>query len=219
MMSPRTRIIAGYIGVGIAAALLTAAVVWALMSTRLEEETNRADSALDQVHDLENEIAALRQADDAAPAEVPALSQEPTSVPADTATPTDTASERQFCFIKNGKWEGQTARLTVDYAQILGGAEAATAATAHGDESPPPNDYYIVNDNTKLREFPVDTKLTVSVVSQPGGGVVTEGYGMPFGQWYDVLSGMSANDFVTGRPYWITIKGGTIVAIQEQFLP
>lgn len=218
-MSPRTKIIVGYIGVGIAAALLTAAVVWALMSARLEEQTERTDSALDQVHDLEDELAAFGKADAAGSTDVPVISQEATSIPAGTATQAGTESERQFCFVRSGTREGSGAVLTVDFAEILGGAEAAAAATAHGDESPPPNDYYIVNDNPKLREFPVDTKLTVSVVSQPGGGVVTEGYGMPFGQWYDVLSGMSADDFVTGRPYWITIKGGTIVAIQEQFLP
>jgi hypothetical protein len=219
-MSPRTKIIIGYIGVGIAAALLTAAVVWALMSTRLEREIDRADSAVEQVRELEERMAALD--DDRTPprADTPASGQEPTAVPAGTSTPKDSGSaERQFCFVRSGLWEGSTALLTVDYAEILSGAEAAAAATAHGEESPPPNDYYIVNDNPKLREFPIDTAMTVKVVSQPGGGVVTEGYGMAFGTWYDVLCGMSTDDFVADRPYWITIEGGTIVAIEEQFLP
>lgn len=219
-MSPRTKIVLGYIGIGIAAALLTAAVVWAWMSARLEAESERADSALEQVHDLEAQVVSLgeRAAAEDTPTAQPE-SNEPTGTTENPAQASTAPGERQFCFVRSVRWEGATALVTVDYAEILGGAEAAAAATAHGDESPPPNDYYIVNDNPKLREFPAQSNMTVKVVSQSGGGVVTEGYSMPLGAWCDVLAGMSADDFVKGRPYWITVKNGTIVALEEQFLP
>lgn len=220
-MNPRTKIVLGYIGIGVAAALLTGAVVWALMSARLEAESERADSALEQVDDLEAQVAAA-SAESTGAQDTPSSqpeSDEPTATADAPAQASAESTERRFCFVKSVRWEGATALVTVDYAEILNGDAAAAAATAHGDESPPPNDYYIVNDNPKLREFPADKNLTVKVVSQSGGGVVTEGYGMALGAWCDVLAGMSADDFVTNRPYWITIKKSTIVALEEQFLP
>ena len=41
--------------------------------------------------------------------------------------------------------------MTFDLAYFLTGDAANQAAAEHGDETPVPNDYYIVNDNPSLR--------------------------------------------------------------------
>ena len=220
-MNPQTKTILGYVGIGIAAALITAAAVWAVMNARVQDEVARVDAALEQVADLESEVDSLSASLAAAESDVPSAASTATAATTATAgsTGADTAtSEKQFCFMMGGTWEGETPVLAVDYAQMLSGTEAAAAATADGAESPPPNDYYIVNDNPKIREFPADKTMVVKVTSKDDG-VEPQGYDMPFGQWYDILTGGSGSDFVRNAPYWITIEDGTIVAIEEQFLP
>jgi hypothetical protein len=56
------------------------------------------------------------------------------------------------------------ATLTFDLAEFLTGEAAAQAAAEHGDESPPPNDYYIVNDNPKLRTMPIAPDATIQAI-------------------------------------------------------
>ena len=70
------------------------------------------------------------------------------------AKPTGVTGKR-FGYIKKIETKGGKVYVTMDQAEFLTGKAAADAATAHGDESPPPNDYYIVNDNSKLRTYPV----------------------------------------------------------------
>lgn len=142
----------------------------------------------------------------------------------DSATPPPAdgaASEegRHFTYIKAVSTVDGSTVLTVDYAQMLTGDEAAAAATAAGYESPPPNDYFIVNQNTLLRTFPADTTINVTLTSK-SGGVEPEGYDVGFGIWHDMFIGMIADaEFVKVVPYWITIEGGTVTAIEEQYLP
>jgi len=222
-MEAKTKHVLGYVGVGIAAALIAGAGVWAVMSAQVDDAEQSATQAAEQVADLESEVASLNESLTSAEESLAAASKiAVASAATGTATPSETAAapstEKLFCFMRSGKWEGSTPYLTVDYAQLLTGDEAIAAATAHGSESPPPNDYYIVNDNTKLRDLAADPKQAVKVVSK-SDGMVSGGYNMPFGEWYDVLIGMSATNFVKDAPYWITVKDGTIVAIEEQFLP
>ena len=52
-------------------------------------------------------------------------------------------------------------RLSFDRALFLTGDAANKAAAAHGDETPVPNDYYIVNDNKLLRTVVLSTAVKV----------------------------------------------------------
>jgi type II secretory pathway pseudopilin PulG len=106
--------------------------------------------------------------------------------------------------------EDGTRYIEIDFIQFLVGDEAAAAATAHGDESPPPNDYYIVNDNPMLRVFPVDDDL-LEVTTWTWPGHVSEIYPAPFDTW-------SANRDALG-PHWVVIADDTIVQMEEQYLP
>lgn len=222
-MEAKAKHVLGYVGIGVAAALITGAGVWAVMSARVDRAEQSATQAEERVASLESEVAALNKSLSSAEESLAAATQPAVaSASATASTPSETeaapSSEKLFCFVRGGTWEGATPYLTVDYAQLLTGDDAIAAATAQGGESPPPNDYYIVNDNTKLRDLAVDHELSVKVVSR-SDGMVSGGYTMPFGEWYDVLIGMSATNYVKDAPYWITVKDGTIIAIEEQFLP
>jgi hypothetical protein len=100
-----------------------------------------------------------------------------------------------------------------DLACWFTGDPAAKAATADGQESPPPNDYYIRNSNTTTRSAPVASP-TVSVYWLPNvGSPATEA--ITYNEW------VSLRDPDAGYvpPIWITVKGGQVVDIVEQFLP
>ncbi len=152
--------------------------------------------------------------------EVPAaLPDEPPAEEPESETPTTDATEsgRQFCYVTNIETTAEDTFITVDYAQFLMGDEAAATAAARGDESPPPNDYYIVNDNPRLRTFPVQAGSMVQVHQ---GDPNLEAYTITLGQWQDRFIGMSPGmEVVRHVPYWITLEDGVVVAIEEQYLP
>lgn len=113
---------------------------------------------------------------------------------------------------------GQSRWIQIDYIQFLTGDEAAAAAAARGDESPPPNDYYIINDNPLLREFNVREGLEVTMWTWdlPGHGVAEDH--VPFDIWWDAIE-MGGRTELLRDPYWITVDNGTVIEIEEQFLP
>lgn len=221
-MNAKTKQLIGYIGIGVAAALVAAAAMWAAMASRVADAQDAADTSKADIAELESQVtsltARLASAEESLAAAGTNDTESEAATTTSTTTPATPKTEKVFCFPRGGRWEGKTPYITVDYAQLLEGEEAAAAATAHGSESPPPNDFFIVNDNPKLRDLPVDPKITVKVITKPGG-MEMQGYNMPFGEWYDVLIGMSSENFVKDMPYWITLKDGVVVAISEQYLP
>jgi hypothetical protein len=117
-----------------------------------------------------------------------------------------------------------TGSLTFDLAYFYTGDEANEIAAERGDETPVPNDYYIVNDNPKLRDLDVafdpeisvfdwnrccDERVTVGiatfadVMSNPDGFVEDDGR-LYYGQ---------------ASPYWVTVADGAVTEIEEQYLP
>jgi len=129
-----------------------------------------------------------------------------------------TPSERLPAIIVSARTEDGTPILTVDYIQFLTGDEAATAAAERGDESPPPNDYYIVNDNTRLREFLVQEGVSVVTVVQDDGTSDPSGHALPLTDWIERLSGPAGSAF-TSSFYWLTVSSDTITTIEQQYLP
>lgn len=180
-----------------------------LRGPALDEALNRADLA-------ERKLAA---AEATAPAEATS-SVEPTTPPAASGTPAVSTAEdgKHFAYIKKVVDKNGGTYLTVDYAEMLTGKAAADAAAAAGEESPPPNDYFIRNTNPKLREFPVDTSIKVTLTST-SEGVKPEGYKVPFGDFENIFNGVTAGPDLSRQPFWITIKNGTVTVIAEQFLP
>ncbi len=122
---------------------------------------------------------------------------------------------KHFGYLKKVTLKSGDVVVTVDYAQMLSGHEAATAAAAHGDESPPPNDYYIVNDNPKLRTFKLASSAGVKYLV--GGDPTlhaTSASGF-LSRWESA----AADATILRNPYWLTIHGGAIVKLEQQYLP
>jgi hypothetical protein len=84
-----------------------------------------------------------------------------TGPPATTEPSTPTAwldDGRYFGFIKSVDLATQPGTVVFDLADFLGGEEANEAAAERGDETPVPNDYYIVNDDPELRTLSVSAR-------------------------------------------------------------
>ncbi|HHJ99336.1 MAG TPA: hypothetical protein ENN10_05260 [Actinobacteria bacterium] len=182
-----------------------------------------------EVEDLEDRIAASEEEsatdEPAAPAE-PETDTAPVEPPAkeepaeedEKLVDVPVAAERVPAIITAVDTSGSTVRLEVDYIQFLTGKEAADAATAHGDESPPPNDYYIVNDNPALREFPVQEGISVLTVVNDDGTSDPAGHTLTLDEWVDRITGPNADAFRSSF-YWITVSEATITTIEQQYLP
>lgn len=129
------------------------------------------------------------------------------------------ASSQQYTLIDKVYQKGGAWYITADYVQFLTGAAANAAATAHGDESPPPNDYYIVNDNKQLRELPVTASANVKIMGGEGGDPANPRNQSisTFHDWY--YSGDTAKNWVKGGIYVLTLSGGKVTAIDQQFIP
>ncbi len=132
-------------------------------------------------------------------------------------------SVREAAIVK--KVTGNTStgyHLTVDYVQWLTGKAAAAAAKAHGDESPPPNDYYIVNDSPKLRTFVLPPSATISVLGWKGDGTDTlKPRLITPAQFQSVLTGGShpRTEYTDGT-FWLTVvDGAKVTRIVQQFRP
>jgi hypothetical protein len=102
--------------------------------------------------------------------------------------------------------------VTFDLVQWFTGDAATKAAAEDGEESPPPNDYYIRNVNPRLRTMPLaaDARLTLTRQTLGQGGNATAGVEVD-------LAGLAAG----GREhlFWATAQNGRILRLEEQYLP
>jgi hypothetical protein len=112
--------------------------------------------------------------------------------------------------------------VTFDLIQFLTGDEAITAYREDTPEDPegdPPNDYFIRNDNPRLRTLPIAGDVAVTVVrlgDASGAGSVPSS----FEELRDHLDeNPSAEGRLAWNPYWLTVEGGEVVSIDEQYLP
>jgi hypothetical protein len=110
-----------------------------------------------------------------------------------------------------------------DLACFYSGDEANEQAAARGDEVPVPNDVYIVNDNPSTRDVPVDPSVGLLLIDwnaccETSPGAQLDAFASALGdQDFVEIDGFRYAGGLS--PYWITIEGGRIVGIEEQFLP
>jgi cell division septation protein DedD len=76
-------------------------------------------------------------------------------------SPTTTTRRSDFGFIRSWYAKPGAFYLRFDRAVMLTGKAADAASAAHGGESPVPNDYYIQNDNPRLRDLVLADQATV----------------------------------------------------------
>jgi cytoskeletal protein RodZ len=126
---------------------------------------------------------------------------------------------RQFAFIASLVY-GRPGRMTADYAQFLTGTAAVKAEAKAGDESPPPNDYYIVNDSRNVRRLAVDPSAEVRLNTKPGEGSLPDGYASDvetLARYFSADREEWASFKANG--YWLTLEDGLVVGIEEQYAP
>ncbi len=119
--------------------------------------------------------------------------------------------------LPDGEWfglvdEAAAEEIDFDLACWFSGDAAARAAAEDGQESPPPNDYYVRNVNPTLRTLSVADDASVTWLPSPGDPATEET--VSYSDWLD---GRQARDFQPG--VWLTIEDGAIVDIREQYVP
>jgi hypothetical protein len=142
-----------------------------------------------------------------------------TTIPATTAgaattsEPVVLADGRHPVYIKTVDPDQQT--ITFDLIQFFTGDAATKAAAEDGEESPPPNDYYIRNVNSRLRTLPVrsDAPITVNVLAAGSTGSATKDVSVTLAELatYFPNSGTA--------PFWLTVDQGQVTKAAQQFLP
>jgi len=145
----------------------------------------------------------------------PATTAAPTPTTAATATtePAVLADGRHPAYVKSVDPDRQT--ITFDLIQFFTGDAATKAAAEDGEESPPPNDYYIRNVNPRLRTLPVraGAPITVNVLAAQATGSATKDVSVTLAK----LASYFPNNGTP--PFWITVEQGQVTELAQQYLP
>jgi hypothetical protein len=118
--------------------------------------------------------------------------------------------------LPDGTWFGYVtdpteAALVFDLACWFSGAGAIEATLEDGEESPPPNDYYIRNTSTDTRTLSVASDVTVRwLPPEDIANLADIGYA-------DWLAIRPERDWLPG--VWLEIENGEVVSIEEQYQP
>ena len=144
-----------------------------------------------------------------------------------SASPTSQASPliedgRNFAFIKRVDAKADPPTITYDLAIFLSGDEANQAAKEHGDETPVPNDYYVINDNPRLRTVPLAADARLALVDwnhccDPTFEGVLSDFARAFEEGGITVDGHRYMGNLSS--YWLVAKDGVIVRIEEQYTP
>jgi hypothetical protein len=132
------------------------------------------------------------------------------------SSPTTATRGSDFGFIRSWYAKTGTFYLRFDRAVLLTGKAADAASAAHGGESPVPNDYYIQNDNPRLRDLAIADQPRVigsqHLTGSPGPNPSTLKALLTF-----VHNG---GPQVAATPFRLRYDdNGLVVRIQEQYLP
>ena len=208
--------------VGLLAALLAGGGVYAW--TRIASAAPSATTLSDQkVLELTQELQSMQAELTRTKTELDALKNTAAATtktsPAAPPQSDTSGTSKQYTLIKKVYTKSGTWYISADYVQYLTGAAANAAATAHGDESPPPNDFYIVNDNPMLRELAVVAGTKVTIMGG-GGGDPAHPQTQTVAQFHDwFVSGNPDQNWVKGGLYVLTLAGGKVTSIDQQFIP
>jgi len=157
----------------------------------------------------------------------PTATTEPTPSATDDPSPTDEPSPTparaaladgtHFVYVTDAlRRDDGSITVTLDLALFHTGEDAERVAAAHGDEAV--NDYYIENDNPRLRKLPIATDATVRYL--PVGTTTTELVPGDLDAWLEAVIETSPTDYA-GKdvPWWFTVSDGVVTRIEQQYLP
>jgi hypothetical protein len=145
----------------------------------------------------------------------------PTPSPIATGEPGDTLPDGRYFVQLTDIQGGEEGPLLVQYdlAYFLTGEEANQAAEDRGLETPVPNDYFIVNDNPKLRLTPLEGVYSVKYI--PEGSGLSSPVKAHEAQFLGWMGETVQTDFPPKDTswWWVTIENGSIAKIEQQYLP
>jgi hypothetical protein len=140
-----------------------------------------------------------------------------------TTSTTKTSSKDQFGYIRSVSTAGPAATLAFDEAEFLTGDEAQRAAEEDGavpPGEPVPNDYYIRNPGRSTETLKIATDAEITARRCP---LCRDGRPGNLDEFLAafVKKGQTYADPYRGAKslYWLTIEDGTVVAIDEQYVP
>ena len=111
--------------------------------------------------------------------------------------------------------------ITVDVVNWLSGDEATEAYLAEnpGEVDGPPNGYHITGIDGDLVTLPVADDVAVRLVRLSEDGDAD----LDAGTWDELPGYLSENRPDDGRlsynPYWIEVEAGSVVDVEEQYIP
>jgi hypothetical protein len=147
-------------------------------------------------------------------------SPEPTP-PSDSAAAAALEDGRYFGYIKTVDLSGDSSSIVFDLAYFLMGDEGTKAAIEDGyirKGEGLDNDYYIRNNNPLLRTLSLSAGASLEVVDWAHCCESVTGDLQAFADSFGPeMSGSAYRG--PSSPYWITIEGGRIVLVEEQYLP
>ena len=131
------------------------------------------------------------------------------------------ADGRHFAFVVAVGAAQEPPRLVIDVAQWFTDRAAADAAIEDGVLPPGStsieNGFYIRNEDPRWRVVQVAPGTTVDLVVYPFGDL--ENPRAVSLMRFQELFRLDQHSAIRGFPYWVTVEGGTIVAIEQQFIP
>lgn len=123
--------------------------------------------------------------------------------------------------LPDGRWFGFVATATAttvefDLACWFGGSAAIRAAAEDQMESPPPNDYYIRNESSQLREVAVSATANANWMKQSGDP--NTAHDTDYVAWVaEVARRATTGEWQPG--VWLTIENGVTTLVTEQYVP
>lgn len=153
------------------------------------------------------------------PSPTPTAASAPPPSPSPSASPI-LAEGRSFGIIKSV--DAANSELVFDLEQFFSGDAADKAAQEDGVIGPGEhvdNDVYIRNVNTKLRIVPISSDVDIVLIKW--SNCCDHTFSPQLARFAQAFPGPDPNEDFRGpsSPYWLTVKDGAIVKIEEQYLP
>ncbi len=123
--------------------------------------------------------------------------------------------------LPDGAWFGyatqwDAAGIDFDLACFYVGDAAVAQATAHNDESPPPNDYYLVNEASASRRLDVAANVVAYRLPAAGGADLERTTYAAF------IANTSASPTICpgqSCAIWVFVNDGRVTEVMSQFFP
>jgi hypothetical protein len=130
------------------------------------------------------------------------------------------ADGHHFGYLSAARVTAEPREVEFDLAYFLTGEEANAEAEKRGFESPVANDYFIANDNPKIRTLPAAADVVIDLVDwKQCCEKRFAGDPARFESAFTAQSPPSGRYRGRFSAYWLTVEDGEVVSIEEQYLP